>query len=434
MLNLLSSRRFHDCDGVSRRQFIRVGALGLSGLTLSSLMAARAQAKAAGKTVNDTSVVWLWLAGGATHVETFDPKMTAPSEYCSVTGECATAMPGVSVGGSFPQIAGVAHKMALVRSFHHKNSGHGGGTHWLMTGYDNRTVDNGGVPTRPAIGAIVAKHRGLNHPDTGVPTYVGVSKIGSDGAAFLGAPYNPFNYSGKARSDMTLAVSPDRLDDRRSMLGALDRLKAQVDASGQIASVGGFREQAFDVLTGEGAKAFDLGREKPETVKRYGTGLGQQMLLARRLCERGAGFVTVSYGGWDMHGNIGQALKTRSPQLDQAVSAFIEDTCASGLDKQILLVITGEFGRTPKVNKNAGRDHWAPLSTLALAGGGLKMGQVVGQSADKLDVPRDRPVSPQDLMATIFHVLGIPQDMQVRDHFGRPVYMLDKSRPIQELV
>jgi uncharacterized protein (DUF1501 family) len=158
------------------------------------------------------------------------------------------------------------------------------------------------------------------------------------------------------------------------------------------------------------------------------------MLLARRLCERGAGFVTISYGGWDMHGNIAASMKTRSVQLDQAVSAFIEDTCASGLDKHILLVITGEFGRTPKVNKGAGRDHWAPLSTLALAGGGLKMGQVVGESADKLDVPKDRPVSPQDLMATIFHVLGIPLDTQVRDHFGRPVYMLDKGRPIAELV
>ncbi len=434
MLDLLHPKRFVDCDGVSRRQFMRVGSLGLGAMSLSTLLAARAQARSSGAAVNNTSVVWLWLAGGATHVETFDPKMTAPSEYQSVTGEVASAIKGVTIGGSLPKIAGVLDKMAIVRSFHHKNSGHGGGTHWLMTGYDNRSVDNGGVPSRPSMGAVVSRFRGANHEKTGIPTYVGLGKIGSDGASFLGPASGPFSPGGNARQEMTLRISDERLEDRRHMLAAIDKLKSNVDASGQLVGVDDFQQQAYNLLTGGATKAFDTAGEDPALVKRYGQGLGKQLLVARRLCEAGAGFVTISYGGWDMHGNILNGMKQRSPDLDNGVATFIEDIHSRGLDKNILLVITGEFGRTPKINKNGGRDHWAPLSTLALAGGGLKMGQVIGESADKVDVPKDNPKSPQDLMATIFHVLGIPGDLQFRDHFGRPVYMLDKGKPMAELI
>ena len=162
--------------------------------------------------------------------------------------------------------------------------------------------------------------------------------------------------------------------------------------------------------------------------------LGQQLLTARRLCEAGVGFVTMHYGGWDMHGGIAQAMKTTAPQLDHAVAAFIEDTANRGLDQDILLVITGEFGRTPRVNGGAGRDHWAPLSTLALAGGGLKMGQVVGESNAKAEIPKTTPITPQDLMATVFHVLGMPQDLHYKDQSGRPVPMIDGGKPIAELV
>ncbi|MEX2214139.1 MAG: DUF1501 domain-containing protein [Phycisphaeraceae bacterium] len=434
MLSIFGKRRFLDCDGVTRRQFMHVGALGFGALSLSQLLAARTAAAAQGADVNDTSVVWLWLSGGPTHVETFDPKMTAPSEYHSTTGECKTPIKGITVGGTLPKIASVVDKMALVRSFHHKNSGHGGGTHWLMTGYDNRTADNGGVPNRPSMGSILSRIRGSNHPVTGMPTYIGMNRIQADGPAFLGAPYAPFSPTGSAKNNMTLGVDMDRLADRKQMLSAFDHLKREADATGQLEGVDGFQQQAFEVLTGAASKAFDLKHEDPKLVARYGKGLGEQMLLARRLCETGAGFVTISYGGWDMHGNIANAMKSRSPQIDQAVSAFVEDVYNRSLTKKILLVITGEFGRTPKVNKNGGRDHWAPLSTLALSGGGLKMGQTIGQSAAKVDVPADRPVSPQDLMATVFHVMGIPRDQQFKDNFGRPVYMLDKGKPIEELV
>ena len=196
------------------------------------------------------------------------------------------------------------------------------------------------------------------------------------------------------------------------------------------------RKSAFFriLLLGNVAEAFDVKREDERVRERYGKRLGQRLLAARRLCEAGCGFVNISYGGWDMHGNILKSMKSRSPQLDHAVATFVEDVAARGLDKNILLVISGEFGRTPKINKNNGRDHWAPLSTLALAGGGLRMGQVVGESMPKLDVPKSNPVTPQDLMATIFHVMGIQRDLQFKSFGGRPVYMLDEGRPIPELV
>ncbi|HVX14454.1 MAG TPA: DUF1501 domain-containing protein [Pirellulales bacterium] len=434
MLQVLFNRVYRDCEGSTRREFLKVGTLGAGALSLPQLLAARAEAKALGQPVRDTSVVWVWLGGGPTHIETFDPKMSAPSEYRSITGEVTTKLPGVTLGGTFPKLASVVDKMAIVRSFAHSNSGHGGGTHFVMTGYDNRNIDNGGLPTRPALGAIAARLRGANHPTTGMPTYVRLGGIGSDGPAFLGPAYAPFDPAGQARRNMNLAVSDERLHDRRELLDGLDRMKRRADRDALLEGLNRFEQQAFDLVLGNAGKAFDTKDEDPHIVERYGKGLGEQLLRARRLCEAGCGFVTVSYGGWDMHGQIKQGLERRSPELDRALSAFIDDTYNCGLSEKILLVVTGEFGRTPKINRNAGRDHWAPLSTLALAGGGLQMGQVIGQSASKVDVPHSAAIRPQDLMATVFHVLGIDPKSQLVNQTGRPVYLLEDGRPIHELV
>jgi hypothetical protein len=437
MLTVSTRRRHSDCDRHTRRDFLRVGSLGVGGLGLSSLLAARARAREAGRSVPETSVVWLWLGGGPTHIETFDPKMSAPSEYRSVTGECTTKVPGVSVGGNFEQLARVADKVALVRSFAHTNSGHGGGTHFLMTGYDNRNIDNGGLPTRPSLGSIVAKVRGANHSVTGMPTYVRLGGIGSDGPAFLGTACAPFGSDREAKGNMELRTDLDRVADRRGLLNEFDRFQRKADQSGLMDGLDAFEQQAFNLVLGDAPQAFDLKTEDPRVVARYGSSrgrLGQQMLIARRLCEAGCGFVTVSYGGWDMHGNIERSMSQRGPEVDQAVSAFIEDVCQRGLDKNILLVVTGEFGRTPKINRNAGRDHWAPLSTLALAGGGLRMGQAVGESDAKAYRPATDPISPQDLMATVFHVLGIDTKLQFLNQAGRPVYMIEDGKPITELI
>lgn len=423
-----------NCEGQSRRDFLRVGGLGLGSLTLANMLQGKAKAVERGIRSSDKSVIWLWLGGGPTHVETFDPKMTAPSEYRSVTGEVQTVLPGVTLGGNFEQMAGVADKMAFVRSFAHTNSGHSGGTHYVMTGYDNRLADNGAVPIRPFMGSVVSRVRGTNNLDTGIPTYVRLGGIYADGPAFLGTAYGPFDPAGEARRNMSLSIDQSRLSNRRAMLDGIDNIKRDIDRKGLMEGLDSFEEQAFNLILSRSQQAFDLKYEDPRVVDRYGKGLGEQMLQARRLCEAGCGFVTLQYGGWDMHGNIKQAMDQRGPELDRAVAALIEDLDQRGLMDNVLLVISGEFGRTPKINGSSGRDHWAPLSTLALAGGGLKMGQVVGESAEKVDVPKTTPITPQDLMATIFHVLDFDQRMQFTNQSGRPTYMIETGRPIEELV
>lgn len=433
MLTLFSRRAHPNCDGIGRRDFLKIGGLGLGGFGLPQLLAAREQAAKSGKSVKDTSVVWLWLGGGPTHVETFDPKMSAPAEYRSVTGEATTSIPGVTIGGQFEKIAAQAEHFAFVRSFAHTNSGHGGGTHFLMTGYDNRLIDNGGQPTRPSLGSITARVRGANHVETGMPTYVRLDGIGADGPAFLGTAFAPFGTNNQAKTNMTLRTSLERVDDRRALLEGFDRFQRDADRTGLMTGLDAFEQQAFNLVLGNATDAFDLKKEDSKIVSRYGKGLGEQLLIARRLCEKGCGFVTLNYGGWDMHGNIERSLKSRVPQLDQAVATFVQDVQERGLGENILLVITGEFGRTPKINRNAGRDHWAPLSTLALSGGGLKMGQVIGESDSKVTRPQTRPITPQDLMATVFQTLGIDLGTQFVNQGGRPVYMVEHGKPIPEL-
>jgi hypothetical protein len=409
--------------------------LGVGGISLAELLAARAQAAEAGQSVKSTSVVWLWLGGGPTHIETFDPKMTAPIEYRSVTGETATNVPGVSIGGYFNETARVADKMAFVRSFAHTNSGHGGGTHYVMTGYDNRSIDNGGLPSRPSLGSIASKVRGPNNDRTGIPTYVRLGGIGADGPAFLGPAFAPFDPNGQARKNMNLETQVSRFDDRRELLGGLDRFRRDVDTHGLMNGLDAFEQQAFNMLLGSASDAFNVEKEDSTTKQLYGKDqLAQQMLVARRLVEAGCGFVTVNYGGWDMHGTIEQSLKRRVPALDHTIATFISDIAARGMTENVLLVISGEFGRTPRINRNAGRDHWAPLSTLALAGGNFHMGQVVGDSMPRADVPRTNAIRPQDLMATVFHHLGIDPKTQFVNQGGRPVYVLEQGQAIAELV
>jgi len=434
MLNLLGSRLGTNCQGTTRRDFLKVGVLGLGGVLLPDLLRARAALTRAGKTTKNTSVIWLWLGGGPSHIETFDPKMSAPAEYRSAIGAVKTNVPGIEIGGLFPQMAQVADKMAFVRSFAHGNSGHGGGTHWVMTGYDFPPADNGQAPIRPGLGSILARVRGSNNAATGLPTYVRLNGILGDGPAWLGPAYAPFDVGGKAQSNMNLQVTLDRLADRRSLLKAFDTIDRRIDQSGLLQGLESFEGQAFDLILSRAREVFDINREDPRVRDKYGKDLGQQLLLARRLCEAGVGFVTIHYGGWDMHGQIVQGMQNLAPKVDHAVRVLIDDLAARGLDQEVLLVITGEFGRTPRINGTAGRDHWAPLSTLALAGGGLKMGQVVGESSAKAEVPKSNPISPQDLMATLFHVLGVPLDLHYQDPTGRPSPMVDGGKVLAELV
>ncbi|HEY3967180.1 MAG TPA: DUF1501 domain-containing protein [Planctomycetaceae bacterium] len=442
MLSFWGRKLASDCEGSSRREFLKIGALGATGLGLPELLRNRAHAEPGTPVSKNTSVVWIWLGGGATHIETFDPKMEAPVEFRSCVGAVQTNVPGIEIGGLFPQMAQKADQMAFLRSFAHGNSGHAGGTHFVMTGVDHPPADAGMPPIKPSFGSIAAKVRGTNHPESGIPTYVRLAGLFADGPTWLGSAYSPFDVGGEARNNMNLHLDLNRLGDRRSLLGQIDRLNRQVDRAGHMTGLDQFELQAFDMILGRAKEAFDLTREDPRLRDKYnsaGTGLGDQMLLARRLCEAGVGFVTLnyanSYQGWDMHEKIEPQLRQACPPLDHVVATFLEDVQQRGLSEKVLLVITGEFGRTPRINQVAGRDHWGPLCTLALAGGGLKMGQVIGESSSKAELPKSTPIHPKELMATIFHVLGIDPQSQFTDQSGRPQYLLpDAAKPISELV
>lgn len=428
MFTVVSKRGARNCEGESRRDFLRVGALAATGLTLPNLLRARAEAAQSGRSVNGKSVIWIWLAGGPTHVETFDPKMTAPVEYRSITGEAKTPIPGVTIGGTFTQLAKCVDRMALVRSFAHGNSSHGTATEWVMTGYNDRTK------MRPSMGAVIAKKNGLTNPVTGMPNYVRMGNIRGDGPGWLGTAYSPFDPSGKARTNMSIKLPSDRMETRRELLSSLDGINREVDRSGKMSGLDGFEQQAFELIMGSAQDAFDTKQEEAKVRERYGKGLGENLLKARRLCEAGCGFVTVSTGGWDMHGGIVKGLKGRNGQIDQGISALIEDLDQRSMLDDTLVVITGEFGRTPKINSKGGRDHWGRLCTLALAGGGLNMGQVVGESSKKIEVPATKPIVPQDLMATILKMYGIDPRLQFVNNQGRPVFLVEDGAPIPELI
>jgi hypothetical protein len=454
-----------------------VGGLGLSGITLSQLLASQAIAKENGSDfIQDKSVILLYLSGGASHIETFDPKMDAPDGTRSVTGAVKTRLPGVTFGGTFPRLAAHADKLAIVRSFSHKVGGHEEAhVHVLSGGTDSVGKQQLGF----SMGSCYARLRGTNHPDSGMPTYSLLTEKEVDGQyrkeikrvtkgswpGSLGMAYAPFghevgwsadSFSGKTTENKSplsasikLNVPAEVLENRLALLRSMDRLKQQYNATSSMAAVDKFTSQAMSLILGTGAEAFNYRKEDPRLVERYDTShirighkafrpstLGKQMLVARRLCEAGCGFVTVHSAGWDMHadGNnpgMAQGMEMLGRTLDQAVSVFLEDVEQRGLSDKILLVITGDFGRTPKVNKKGGRDHWAKLGTLAFAGGGLRMGQVIGQSARKADVPGTRPISPPDMMSTIMNTLfdigemrlqqGLPPDLQRLVENGRPI-------------
>jgi hypothetical protein len=442
MLHLWGKRTARDCEGTSRRDFLKIGTLGLTGLSLSGLLRLRSAAAASGHSVKDTSVVWLWLGGGPTHIETFDPKMDAPAEFRSMVGAVKSSLPGVQLGGLLPEMARRAHRMAFVRSFAHGNSGHAGGTHFVMTGIDHPPADNGAPPIRPSVGSLAARLRGANHPETGIPSYVRLAGLYADGPNWLGPAYAPFDVGGQARNNLHMRLPLDRLGDRRGLLQRFDTLDRAIDRSGLAAGLDAFDQQAFDLILGRSKEAFNLQREDPRTVDHFrgGTaGLGEQLLLARRLCEAGCSFVTLHYANsnqaWDMHNKMPPQLQQACPPLDRAISLFLDDLAQRGLAEKVLLVITGEFGRTPRINGDAGRDHWGPLCTLALAGGGLKMGQVVGESSAKAELPKTTPIYPKDLVATIFHVLGLDTQAQLPDPTGRPQYLVPEgAQPIAELI
>lgn len=434
----INGSRYGSCDGIDRRSFLRIGALGLGGLTLPGLLKARAAGEAAS---NGKAVIQVFLGGGLTHIDSYDPKPEAPAEFRGEFAAIPTAIPGVQLCELFPRQARLMDKVAIVRSLQHGAGDHEAGQHWVMTGFrPGRNLPN--TNERPSTGSVAARLHGANAP--GVPPYVGIPDAPAfGGAAYLGPGFNPFGLGGDPAGDFKLrnlepaaGLSLSRLGDRRSLLGRLDRIRRERDASGTMEGIDRFTTQAYDMVLGDSARrAFDLGREDPKVRERYGNhSLGQGCLLARRLVEAGVAFVTISHGNWDHHGDIFTNCRNMLPPVDRAIAALVDDLSSRGLDRDVLLVVWGEFGRTPRVNNNKGRDHWPGAMSALLAGGGLKMGQVVGATASKGEHPIEAPCGPEDLIRTIYHVLGIDPRHEFANASGRPMPVLNQGRPIAALI
>ncbi len=443
----MGDRTSRYCDGLSRRSFLKVGTLSLGGLALPSLLQHKASAANAGRSTRDTAVILIWLDGGPTHMETYDPKPDAPAEYRGPLKPISTNVPGIQINELMPRHAAVMDQLAILRSVCHNNGDHFAAAHWMLTGYHGSTAERLD-PMYPSAGSYTAKLRGPNQP--GMPAYVAVPVASSVGlvpgynsGAYLGSAFNPFQTGGDPNQmnftvrNLTLpgAITVGQLDDRRNLLHSFDRMRRDLDRNGSAATMDRFQAEAYEMISGPRAReAFDLSKEDPRLRDRYGRhSWGQSCLLARRLVEAGVTFVTVHMGGWDDHANIEQAMKSKLPITDAGVATLVEDLCDRGLYQKVAICVCGEFGRTPRVNPSAGRDHWGTMSVL-LGGGGLKGGVVVGSTTAKGEYPKDRPLMPEDFLATLYHVLGIDPRTSFIDNIGRPHPILARGDAITELL
>lgn len=471
----LSNRASADSLISTRRDFLRAGTLALGGLTLGDLFRLRAQSQAKAATEPaktndlDTSVIFVWLPGGPPHMETFDLKPDAPTEYRGEFRPIPTKVPGTWISEHLPKLASIADQYNIIRSVAHEFADHGGGHKRFMTGRHPATPV-GFVNDAPAVGSIVAKM--VENRDRGMPNYV----LGADGgregvdvfslgAAYLGPSYVPFGFGGDPSDpkfqirnlDLPTELSdPARWQDRARLLKTVDQLQRSIDQSGMINAMDQFDRTALKILLGDKArKAFDLNLEPRHVRERYGMhAWGQRALMARRLVEAGCTFVTmvmenptpnkplpkdVTYN-WDSHAvncHMFMDTKFRSPFLDQAISTLIEDVHQRGLDKKVLVIITGEFGRTPMItysNGRPGRDHWPNAMSMLVTGGGMANGQVIGSTTAKGEEPKDRRLTPNDLWATVYKHLGIDYHHSFLDRNGRPLAILPYGEPITELL
>ncbi len=438
------TRRY--CDGLSRRSFLKAGALG--ALTLPAFLKHQAAAADAASRTQEKAAILIWLDGGPTHFETYDPKPNAPADYRGPMKPIPTNVKGVFINELLPRHAQLMDRLAIVRSMSHTTGDHFAGAHWMLTGYHGSTAERLD-PMYPSAGSIVAKLRGANRP--GVPAYVAVPVASSVGlvpgynsGAYLGTAYNPFQTGGDPNGpnfqvqNLTLpgGLTLAQLEDRKQLLHHFDRIRRDIDGSGTLDSVDRFQLQAYEMISGSRARqAFDLGKEDPRIRDSYGRhSWGQSCLLARRLVEAGVTFVTVHMGGWDDHANIEAAMKNKLPILDNAIAGLVQDLSARGLYDQVALCVCGEFGRTPKVNASAGRDHWGEAMAVLMGGGGIKGGVVVGSTTEKGEYPKDRRVGPEDMLATLYKVLNIDTTVQFTDRSGRPHPVLGRGEPIAEII
>ncbi len=458
MLKLRHGSNGRNCQGISRRTALKAGFLGLTGLTQADLLRLRAEGSASR---NQKSVILMWLDGGPSQLETYDPKPEAPAEYRGPWGAISTNVPGMFVSESLPLHARFADKMAFIRSVHHDNGDHFAGAHWMLTGKFGSTSVN--LPQKyPSVGSYVARVKGPNQP--GVPAYVGLPAAqsvylfpGYQGAAYLGAAYNPFDvqteqkylaasHTGPIQKPKCLesfsGTDASRSGERLDLLNRLDGLQRQIDQTGMMESMDRYRQEAVSMILGSRARqAFDMEKEDPKQIARYGGGpWGYYTLMARRLVEAGVSFVTVDMPHWDDHSNIEKGHGYKLPHVDHAVAALLDDLTQRGMLDDVLVVVMGEFGRTPRINNGQpgipipGRDHWGNAISVMMAGGGIKGGAIVGATNDKAEHPIERALTPADVLATVYRVMGVDSSLSFKDHAGRPIPILHEGEPIREIL
>lgn len=437
------------CTGLTRRSFVQAGLLGVGGLGLADFF--RLQAA---QPRSDTSVILVWLSGGPGHMETWDPKPDAPEIYRGPLGAIRSSLPGVQLGELLPCQARLMQHLAVVRTVQHGSGDHTKSNHWMLTGFEGPAFNAPDFmkQRRPSLGAVTSKLRGANR--AGMPPYVGVPHLrgGTDNffhySAYLGGGANPFivesdpNLAEFRVRNLTFApeLTLGRLEDRQHLLHAVDLVRRAGD--GRAADMEQHYQRAFGMMTSrEVARAFDISQEPAAVRDRYGRHtFGQSALLARRLVESGVTFVTVNCVPWDHHGTPPQleteyGAKLLIPPLDRALGALIEDLRQRGLYEKTLVVAMGEFGRTPRMNANAGRDHWGHTFSVLFGGGRMRMGQVIGRSSPRGEYVTDRPITPQDVAATVFHHLGIDgHNVAFTDSLGRAMHLIENGEPIRELV
>ena len=447
------------CDGLTRRSFVQLGVAGMASAGLADVLRAKAHsAESRGK--KETSAILIWLDGGPGHLDMYDMKPDAPSEIRGLWRPIPTNVPGIEVTELFPKQAKVADKFSIVRSLHHDTGDHFAGGHRMLTTKDMNVSGAQNTGKFPGIGSIIARERGSRHPS--MPSYVAVPYAASIGlvpgyfgANFLGVQYDPFQPGGDPNQanyqvqNLNLApgMNINRLESRRELNRTLDQIPRAAERNGLFTAMDRFDQDAFDFVSGARARrAFDIGQEDPRLRDKYGRhNWGQSTLLARRLVEAGSTFVTVHYGGWDHHWNLKEGMDNYLPMVDSAVSSLLTDLDERGMLDTTLVILCGEFSRTPKMNDGGnggpagsmgtpGRDHWGNSMFCLLAGGGIKNGQIVGSTDKNGTRPATRPVQPTHIHSTIYNCLGIDPHISVIDHAGRPNPVLEDTTPIHELL
>ncbi len=452
MLRILGRQPSHFCDGHSRRQFLKMGGLALGGLALPQILRAEASSSPNGGTSRaHKAIIMIYLSGGPSHQDMYDLKMEAPAEIRGSFHPIQTNVPGIEICEHLPRLASMMDKFAVIRSLYGCPDQHA--SDLCLSGYPigPKGQQNG----HPSLGSAVSKLQGPVDPS--VPPFVGLtiktrhapySNPGNPG--FLGMAHAAFQPDGQGMENMRLnGVSLDQLRNRQGLLSSLDAFRRRLDASESYRGADAFTQQAFNVLTSSKlVEALDLQKESPEVRDRYGRGSADpafgedagphwmdQFLMARRLVEAGVRCVTLSFGSWDRHHSNFARLPLQLARFDQGITALVEDLHNRGLDQDVSVVAWGEFGRTPRINKDGGRDHWPQVSCGLLAGGGMRTGQVIGSTNRLGEVPHDRPVHYQDVFATLYRQLGIDVgNATIPDHSGRPQYLLDRREPIPELI